>query len=147
MRTTPDGDKEDRKKPIQWSAKGLKASRDGKIVDLIENVVVTQGNLRMTAKKARIFFNDDDEVNRVEADGDVKVNKAAVQPKDRISARGNKAIFYNAQRKVILTGRAALWRGSDVVRGKQISYNLDSGWITVDNVEGVVQPGEENEKN
>jgi lipopolysaccharide export system protein LptA len=145
MRTRSDSDKEDRKKPIKWSATGLKASRDGKIVDLVNNVVVVQGNLRMTANKARVFFNRNDEVDRVEAEGDVKVNKVAQDPKDRVSARGNRAIFYNTERKVILTGRAALWRASDVVRGKQISYNLDSGWITVDNVEGVVQPGAENE--
>lgn len=130
--------------PIKWSAHGLKASKDGRQVDLRENVVVTQGDLKLVANEAKVFFNEQDDVEKIIAKGNVKMTRKAALAKDRISARGNKAIFYNDQQKVVLSGRATLWRSGDVVRGKQISYKVDTGWITVDNVEGVVQPGEVN---
>lgn len=132
----------DQKQPIHWSALGLKGTRNGKLVELDRDVVVTQGNVKLEANRAKIFFNDADEVTKVVVTGDVKMTKQTEQVEDRISARGNKATFYNQERRVTLSGRAALWRGGDVVRGKQISYNLDTGWITVDKVEGVVQPNE-----
>lgn len=157
----------DSKQPIKWEAKGLKGSKDSKILELVRDVVVTQGNVKLEADNAKVFFNDQNEVTKVLAfgrkdrekdekkekeerkekdtarNGVVKMTKETDLPQDRISARGNEAIFDNTKRTVTLLGNAALWRGGDVVRGKQIVYNLDSGWINVDSVEGVVQPGEQ----
>ena len=58
--------------------------------------------------------------------------------------RGTGAIMENLHKynKVILKGNARLWRGPDLVRGKQITYELDTGWIRAERVVGKVQPGD-----
>jgi len=134
--------KQDKKLPIKWSAKGLSAINNQKTIKLIKDVVVTQGNLRLDSDKATVYLDEQDEVKKVVATGRVKVVKEAEEKKDKISARGQEAIFYNETQMIVLKGRATLWRGGDVIKGKQISYNLVSGMITVDSVEGVVKPEE-----
>jgi lipopolysaccharide transport protein LptA len=136
------GEGHDNTLPITWKAKGFKGTRAGKLIELKQDVEVNQDKMKMTADRADIYFDDSDALSKVHANGNVKIRKEAALPQDRIFARGNEAVFYNAERKVVLKGKALLQRGQDVVRGKQISYDLDTGWITVDSVEGVVQPGE-----
>ncbi len=136
------GDEHDSTAPIQWQAKGFKGTREGQMIELRKDVVVTQGDVKLTADSANVYFDQNKEVNKILASGNVKVARDAALPKDRMTARGNEAIFFNSERKVVLKGKASLIRGGDIVRGKQISYDLNTGWITVDNVEGVVQPGD-----
>ena len=136
------GKEHNKNAPIQWKADGLKGTRSGQLVELQKNVVVTQADVHMTADRAKIYFNEADEVERVQALGNVRMRKKAELAKDQMSARGDEAIFMAVQRKVTLKGNAVLWRGGDVVKGKKIDYELDSGWIKVERVEGVVAPGE-----
>lgn len=141
-RTTP-GEDEDRKQPVKWKSKGLRATKEKGVMELSEDVVVTQGELQLKANHAKVFYDDKlDEVSKVVVTGNVKINKNSADPKERISGAGNEGVFYNSERKVILRGNAQLIRGDDVLRGKQITYELDTGWISVDNVEGVMQPGD-----
>ena len=70
------------------------------------------------------------------------MSKYSEDPAEKVTARGQKALFYNDQRKVVLQGDARLWRGGHLIKGAQITYNLDDGMITVDRAEGVVQPEE-----
>ena len=123
--------KHDSKAPIQWKAQGFRGTREGRIVNLKKDVEVTQGALKLTSDKSDIYFDDLNEVTKVIAVGNVKVVKKAQLLKDRIRAHGNEAIFYNSEQKIVLKGNATLIRGNDVVRGKQISYDLNTGWITV----------------
>jgi lipopolysaccharide transport protein LptA len=138
--------KHDTKLPINWTAKGMMGSRLAKYVDLLDEVIVTQGDIKMEADKAKVHFGAGDEVTKVVATGNVKVTKAADLPEDRMSARGNEAIFDNRQRTVTMIGRAAMWRGSDVVRAKQITYFVDTGLFRIDSGEGVVRPQSSQEK-
>lgn len=132
--------KHNSKLPIQWTAKGMNGNRIKRFVDLKEDVVVTQGDVRMTAQTAQVLFGKTDEVSKVNAKGDVKVIKSSELPHEKMSARGNEAVFDNELRTVTLIGRAAMWRGSDVVRAEKITYFIDSGDFRVDQTKGVVQP-------
>lgn len=141
-RTTP-GEGDERKQPVTFKSKGLRATKEKGVMELSEDVVVTQGDLQLRANHAKVYYNDNrDEVSKVVVTGNVKINKSSQDPKERITGVGNEGVFYNSERKVILRGNAQLIRGDDVLRGKQITYELDTGWISVDNVEGVMQPGE-----
>ena len=48
--------------------------------------------------------------------------------------------------RVELEGNARLWRGADLVRGKKIIYEMDTGWIRADRVAGEVHPPEKDAK-
>lgn len=105
--------------------------------------MVTQGDLRIEADKAAVHFDQKtEEVSRVVATGNVKIFRVDPDTQQKVRAESNEVLFDNMQRKVTLKGNARLWRGPDLVRGKQITYELDSGWIKADRVEGIVQPGE-----
>ena len=96
----------------------------------------------MTSDTARVFFDKNDEVEKVIAKGNVKFDKNSKVKENRVIARGKKAHFYNRTRKVHLSGRASLLRGGNLVRGNEINYELDSGFINVENPEGVMKSQE-----
>ncbi len=128
--------------PVQFESKALQAMKDQNRVMLKEDVIVTQGDFRLEADEATIYFDPvTREANKVIAVGRVKAFKSDPELKQRVKAECNEAVFHNQERKMILRGNAKLWRGEDLVRGKQITYELDTGWIKADRVEGVVQPG------
>lgn len=128
--------------PIQFESKALQAMKDQNKVMLKEDVIVTQGDFRLEADEATIYFDPGTrEANKVIAVGRVKAFKSDPELKQRVKAECNEAVFHNQERKMVLRGNAKLWRGDDLVRGKQITYELDTGWIKADRVEGVVQPG------
>lgn len=128
--------------PIDWSASTLKVSNSDGTIELTSDVVVIQGGLKLNSNKAFIYFLPTREVDRIELLGDVKVVKVADAASDtRMSAQSDKAFFNNRSQTVVLQGRASLNRIQDEVRGEIITYELNTGWITVKKVEGVVGAG------
>lgn len=135
---------EDSKQPIHFESNGLRALKEKGTAELLENVVVTQGTLRLEADKAKIFYDDDiKDVVRVIAEGNVKIFKIDEESGEKIKAYGDRVEFDNKARTVVLDGNARLWRGADLVRGKKISYELDTGWVKADRVAGEVHPSED----
>lgn len=136
------------KEPIRLKSEGRSTySRDGGTIHLVKNVVITQAELRFQADEAKVHLNqerqnEEDNVDKVEVIGNVQIAKFSEDPNEKLTAKGERAFFYNEKRKVVLIGNARLWRGGHLIKGKQISYDLDTGMITVDRAEGVVKPGE-----
>ena len=99
--------------------------------------------MRFRADAAKVFLEKVGDVNSVrmaEFNGHVDVTKSSDDPAEEVTANGNKAQFYNDKRKVELVGNAHLWRGGHLIKGKQITYFIDTGMITVDEAQGVVKP-------
>jgi lipopolysaccharide export system protein LptA len=135
---------DDSKQPVHFESKGLRALKEKGTAELIQDVVVTQGTLRLEADKAKIYYDDDvKDVVRVVAEGNIKIFKVDEESGEKIKAFGDRVEFDNKARTVVLEGNARLWRGADLVRGKKITYELDSGWIKADRVAGEVHPPEE----
>ena len=134
-----------RKEPVHIKSDGQATyARNGGVIHITQNVVITQGDLRFQADEARIWVKEgqpaDNNVDKVECIGNVKVSKFAEDPAEKITARGQRAFFYNDQSKVVLQGDARLWRGGHLVKGAQITYTIEDGMITVDRAEGIMQP-------
>lgn len=138
---------DDSKQPVHFESKGLQALKEKGTAELIDDVVVTQGTMRLEADKAKIFYDDEvKDVVRVVAEGNVKIFKIDEETGEKIKAFGDKVEFDNKLRTVILDGNPRLWRGADLVRGKKITYELDTGWIRADRVAGEVHPQEDKKK-
>lgn len=147
----PATSRQDRAKmPIRLKSDGRSTySRNGGLIHLRENVVVTQEDLRLQANEAKVFVNDqsdDDRIDRVELTGSVKFNKFDERPTEQVSAHGDRAIFFNDRQLIELIGNARIWKGNQLIRGKRVIYDIQTGMIEVDQAVGVMQP-EENEKN
>ncbi len=141
------------REPVHFESKGLRGLREKGTVELIEEVIITQGELRLEAERAKIFYDEGQkEVARVVAEGNVKIFNVERSTGEKMRAFCDKVEFLNKNRTVIMEGNARLWRGTQsVIRGKKITYEIDSGWIKGDRVAGELQPedkktGESKEK-
>lgn len=121
-------------------------SRDGGTVYLTKNVRISQGNLFFRSDEAKAHFvnvNGEDIVQKVVITGNVRLAKHALDPTKVVKAKGNQAFFYNDRNLVELIGNAQLWQGGHLIKGKKITYDLNTSIVKVDRAEGVVQPGEQ----
>ncbi len=134
-------------KEIELYGKTLKAYKQKGYMEIIDDVLIKQGDLELMSDKATAFFEKDNKQNKVDkviATGNVKIKKFNYETKENMRAFAQEAIFYNKKREIHLKGEARLFKGKDKVRGKQIIYNLETGMIEVSEVEGVLQPQAEN---
>ena len=135
-------DVETPREPVHFESKGLRGLREKGTVELIEEVIITQGELRLEADKAKIFYDEGQkEVARVVAEGNVKINNVEQSTGEKMKAFCNQVEFLNKNRTVIMEGNVRLWRGTQsVIRGKKMTYEIDSGWMKGDQVAGELQP-------
>lgn len=126
---------------VQWKADSVSASRDSGRIDLHRNVVVVQGPMKMESDHGIILSDPATRaVVSITATGNVRMSKYDVDPKERVRARSKEAFYDYRARTVTLKGEPNLWHGGDVVRGREIRYELDTGLIHAERVEGVVAP-------
>jgi lipopolysaccharide export system protein LptA len=135
----PSGLSKNSKDPINIEADSLEVfDKEGKAI-YSGNVIVTQGETVMKAKKMQIFYVRSEEgqaapaegeagaaIKRVEAEGDV-----IILEKDQI-ATGDKGIYEAATDVMTMTGNVALSKGQNVTKGQKLVYNLGTGIATVD---------------
>jgi lipopolysaccharide transport protein LptA len=139
------------KEPIHFKSDGKSSyTKAGDIVYLEKNVLITQGNLTFKADTAKVHLqkgsSEKGNVDWAEFSGAVKISQSSSDPAQDMTANATKAFFHNDKRRVDLIGNAKLWRGGHLIKGKQISYFLDTGMITVDEAQGVVKPKNENDE-
>lgn len=127
---------------IRFRSQGMRGLRSDGVIELLREVVVTQADTRIDADYVKAFFHPEtSKAIKIEATGNVIITKAASDESPRLVATSDKAIYYNRERLVELNGNAHLWRGESLMRGDTMTYNIDTGLIEGDRVEGVVQPG------
>ncbi len=135
---------ERRKLPIHLQSEGTSTySQNGSLVHLEKNVVITQDDVRIQSDEAKVKLGDkssDSNVQSVEMKGRVNLNRYSNDPSERITAKGDHAIFDNPSQLVTLEGNARLWRDGHLIRGDKIVYEIETGMVKVDRVQGIVQP-------
>jgi lipopolysaccharide transport protein LptA len=143
IKTTP---ADNSKQPVKFTSVGLTASGNNGNLKLKKDVRVTQGRLNLFSDEAEIYLEDETrEVEKVMVEGNVSINNNAEIQSESIKAKSDSAIFYASDQLIILKGNARLWRGSDLMRGKIIRYQLKTGWIEVEQVQGVMKQSEDNQ--
>jgi lipopolysaccharide transport protein LptA len=133
--------------PIHLQSDGTSTySRNGSVVHLQKNVVITQDDIRLQSDEARVLFapegrrENNNTVQSVEVNGKVNLTRLSKDPAERITAKSDKAIFDNDSQKVTLDGNARLWKDGHLIKGDRIVYEIVTGMIKVDRAQGVVQP-------
>ncbi len=145
LKMNPEDPEAAKREPIKLKSKGLKAQKDGAIVELSEEVQILQGDLKMKSDYAKVFFDKTtNEVSKAEAQGHVVVQRESVEFSERMTASADKATFLNSERKIVFTGNASVNRNGSLLKGKKIFYDMKTGWITFEGAEGIMQPGQEN---
>ena len=92
------------------------------------NVVIDQGDLRLTAGRTTVAFTDVGglKIQRIDATGGVVVTRGTER------AQGSAAVYDFNRRVIVLSGGVSLRRGGDTLNGGRLTIDLDTGLSSVD---------------
>lgn len=114
--------------PVNYAADRIELQdRQNRLV-LTGDVVITQGDLRLTAGRTTVAYTDTGslQIQRIDATGGVTVTRGNER------AQGAAGVYDFDRRVIVLSGGVALRRGSDTLNGGRLTIDLESGRSSVD---------------
>ncbi|MEX2518396.1 MAG: lipopolysaccharide transport periplasmic protein LptA [Paracoccaceae bacterium] len=119
------GFRHDSAQPIEIAADSLEVREGDKTAIFRGDVVAGQGTLRLTAKELEVDYGpgggETGQIRRIEARGDVFLANGAE------TASGEFAEYDVAAGTIKMSGAVTLTQGGNVVKGEQLSIDLNSG--------------------
>ena len=114
--------------PVSFNADRIELQDRQNRVVLSGAVVISQGDLRLSADRTTSAYTDAGTltIQRVDATGNVVVTRGAER------ASGSAAVYDFNRRVIILSGGVNLRRGSDSLNGGRLVIDLNSGLSSVD---------------
>lgn len=157
--------------PIHVVSDSLEVDNKNQVAVFIGAVKATQGDVTIVSDKLEVYYDRDaKEQPKQEAakkdeggggapgimDGGGKVRKVIalghvkITQKDRVAV-GRKATYWAGGRKILLEGKATVWRGPNQVSGEEITVFLDQDRALVHGAPGkrvavTIQPKQQGEK-
>ena len=113
--------KADSNAPVSISSDAFQADLNGKTGTWSGNVVVVQGDMKLRANTVRMTTVNG-KADKVLADGNVVVDS----PKSG-TVTGDKGVYNVGPRVVVMTGNVVMKKNKDVMRGTQLTVNLNTG--------------------
>ncbi len=106
--------------PVSVTSERLEADDKLHQVRFIGNVVARQGDVVIYAGELVLIYPESGrDIDRIEASGSVRIVQG-----NRV-ATGEKASFFNKERKIVLTGSPRVYQGDDFLEGDEIIVLLD----------------------
>jgi lipopolysaccharide export system protein LptA len=106
--------------PIHVTSDRLEADDEAQIVIFSGNAVATQDDVTIHADRLTIKYTGEKrEITQVIADGQVRI----VQQEKL--ATGEKAVYYNQEERVVMTGSPKVTEGDNSVEGQEITLYLN----------------------
>lgn len=131
------GIKSDTSLPVEVTADQLTVNQTDATAVFTGNVVVIQGDLRMSAATVRVEYVKDDtsKIDRILASGGVVVTSPTE------AAEGRDAVYTVASGEVVMTGDVLLTQGGSTIAGQKLVVDLDTGLGRMDGrVRTVIDP-------
>lgn len=128
----------DTTQPIEVEADQLSVDQTTGVAVFSGNVRVKQGELRVTAPKATLTYNEDrTEIQTVHLEGGVILTNGVEV------VQGQDAVYTVPEGVVVLTGDVVVTQGPSTIAGPKLTYNLDTGSGLMDGgrVQSVFVPG------
>lgn len=135
--------------PIRITSDKLEADNKAKKVIFIGAVRAVQGDIVITCRRMTVFYEGGEssssgnaqDIKRIVAEGDVLLTQ-----KNR-EVGGEKAEYFNKERKIEITGNAVAKEGLQIIRGHRIIYYLDEDRSVIEGagvkqVEATIYPKE-----
>ena len=118
--------------PLHIKSGGFYGNRKGSYIRFTKGAHVTYEDATLNAGAITVYFNGEKGgVSKIEAVGNVKLKQ-----KD-MNATCGKLLFDYENNKLYLTRNPVVWRGDDMVKGDEITYDLNTS-------KSVVKAGKEN---
>jgi len=114
--------------PVNYAADRIELQDKQQRVILTGNVVIDQGDLRLTAARTTVAYTNMGslKIQRIDAVGGVVVTRGNER------ASGAAGVYDFNRRVIVLTGGVTLRRGTDTLNGGRLTMDLKSGLSTVD---------------
>jgi lipopolysaccharide export system protein LptA len=118
----------DSNQPVNYAADRIELQDKQNRVVLSGDVVIDQGDLRLTAGRTTVAYSDNGglQIQRIDATGGVTVSRG------NQSASGAAAVYDFNRRVIILSGGVSLRRGNDTLNGGRLTIDLRTGLASVD---------------
>ena len=114
-------------RPIIIKSDRLEVDDELKLITFTGNVVATKGELKIRCKKMVVYYASSNEsaskkskISKIVATGNVKIYRGTQGG----IATSNKAVYYQDQDKLVLTGKPMVKQGQDFVEGVRITIYL-----------------------
>jgi len=131
LATSAHAEKADRDKPVNLEADTVTLDDIKKISVYQGNVVLSQGTLMLRADRVQVTQNADG-LDKVSATGrPVAFRQKLDGSEEFIEGFADRIEYDGITSQLVLIGQAMLRRGSDELRGAQISYNSNTGFYKV----------------
>ena len=123
--------------PVNYAADRIELQDRQNRVVLSGDVVIDQGDLRLTAGRTTVAYTDNGglRIQRIDATGGVTVTRGNER------ASGAAGVYDFNRRVIILSGGVALRRGTDTLNGGRLTMDLNSGISSVDGRGGTAPGG------
>ena len=114
--------------PVDFAADRIELQDRQQRVVLSGDVVINQGDLRLTAQRTTVAYTDAGElqIQRIDATGGVVVTRGDER------ASGSAAVYDFNRRVIVMSGGVALRRGADNLNGGRLTIDLNTGLSSVD---------------
>jgi lipopolysaccharide export system protein LptA len=114
--------------PVNYAADRIELQDRQNRVVLSGNVVINQGDLRLTAARTTVAYTSAGgvKIQRIDATGGVVVTRGNER------ASGAAGVYDFNRRVIVLSGGVHLQRGTDTLNGGRLTMDLKSGLSTVD---------------
>lgn len=122
--------KADRQQPMDAEADRVDASSADGEATLIGNVMITQGSLKITADKAVVRQNDQQELARAVLDGAPATMAQDLDGGGRMNARARNIDYDSTGGIVVLTGGVEIAQPRGTIRGERVTYDLNTQQVT-----------------
>jgi len=112
--------------PLQIEADNMKYFGEKMMSLFTGNVVVTNGDMKMTSDSMEVFFTETKEVKEILSKGNVRIEKEGVL------ALAGMARIYQQEEKIVLTENARIWQGENYLEGEKVTLFNNSEKLFVD---------------
>ena len=121
--------------PIRLKSDTLEWDYNGNVVTFKGNVIANQEDVTLYSDRLVMYYEGStNQVNRIVAEGAVRI----VQLDRRATAE--RAVFYNTEKKIVLTGRPVVTQGNNRVIGEVITILMERDWVEVQKADVTISP-------
>lgn len=114
------------KKPIKILSDYMKYTGNDNISRFTGNVIVTDGDMRLTSDTMDVSFDKQNNVKEIFAQGNVKIEK------EGLLALSDKARMYADEEKAVLINNVRVWQGDNYLEGDKVTLYNENNRIFVD---------------
>ena len=127
--------------PITFNGRVVKGLRTSGQLDLEGDVEIVQADAKLLSDKATIFsVPGGNQMRKAIAQGNVKFTKQPTLTAPPLRAEAEEMEYLVPERKIVMTGKPKVWRGAELIQGKEITLDLDTGEVTIKEARGIVEP-------